>query len=223
MSRAPSPVVLAQHHAASGRVDDAVALLMRHLRQSPRDVDATVSLALLLVRQGLFERAEYFFSRAAELAPTNAAIRSNHGHALMVIGRTEEAIASLRQALRLDPKHALAYTGLAQCLNIKGDFGATKAAAEECTRNCPGFPDIYDELSRARLQSGDSAGAVDAARRGIALAPESQRLRASLAVALTYCPDIPPAEVAEAYAVNGRAMAARAAPPPSFPNPADPN
>lgn len=221
MSRAHSPVQLAQHHAAAGRLEDAVTLLMRHLRQSPRDAAATMELALLLVKQGAMDRAEYYFSRAVDLAPQVGSIRSDHANALMALNRPKEAIARFRQAIELDANCYLAYSGLAQCLIQTEDCNSAITAAQEGIRRFPALPEAYNALSRALLISGDADAAVSAARAGLTVRPDNTRLLSTLAVALTFASGSTPKEIADAYRANGLAMAQGAPPPPAWPNPRD--
>ncbi len=223
MSRAPSPLQLAQQHAAAGRLDDAAALLMRHLRQSPRDAVATMELALTLVKLGNLERAEFYFSRAVELAPQVAAVRSDHGHSLMALNRPKEAIARFRQALDIDATLYAAYTGLAQCLIQVEDFNAAIAAAEEGILRFSTQPGSFNDLSRALLLNGNAQAAVAAARRGLSVSPDNVRLLSSLAIALTFAPESTPQEIAAAYRSNGLAMAQSARPAPTWPNTPDPD
>jgi len=223
VSRAPSPLQLAQQHAASGRLDDAAALLMRHLRQSPRDAVATMELALTLVKLGNLERAEFYFSRAVELAPQVAAVRSDHGHALMALNRPKEAIARFRQALDIDATLYAAYTGLAQCLIQVEDFNAAIAAAEEGILRSSTQPGSFNDLSRALLLNGNAQAAVAAARRGLSVSHDNARLRSSLAIALTFAPESTPEEIADAYRSSGQSMSQGALPAPTWLNTRDPD
>lgn len=224
MSRAGSPLQIARQYAEVGRFDQAAAVLVRHLQQSPKDLHATLALGELCLRQGQFDRAEFYFARALGLNPADAQIRSDHGQALLALGRLDEAITSFREVLNADPSIWMAAAGLAQAHLNKLEFREAAIAAEQGIRNRPDIAENYDHLARALMLCGRLGEAIDIARRGISLAPGHQGLRATLAVCLTYSDGASAEVVANAYRVSGLALAAgRPFPKIHWPNSPDPD
>ena len=88
-------------------------------------------------------------------------------HALEGAGRTDDAIAEFREAVRLEPRFPSAYLYLGRALIEAGEY---RAALEALARVDPGPPPAGPETQRvdAGLASGapDRAGAAAARRRG---------------------------------------------------------
>jgi len=74
----------------------------------PRDFTARNNLGVLLIGQGLFEQALKEYTIANEIAPDEPLPISNSAHALLFLGRYDEAFAMSDRALAVRPDSGLA-------------------------------------------------------------------------------------------------------------------
>ena len=98
------------------RFDDAARHLAEAVRLDPSIADAHASLGAALQMLGRFDESIAAYQRALEF-PRNAqspAVRNSYGASLAQRGRTREAAAEFREALRLDPSNQDARNNLAR-------------------------------------------------------------------------------------------------------------
>lgn len=88
---------LNQHDQAVKAYNDAILL-------EPEKIEYHNGLGLAYYRQKDMSRALATFTRAIKIDPRDATIRYNEACILSLLGRTHEAIGSLREALSLDPR-----------------------------------------------------------------------------------------------------------------------
>ena len=116
--------------ASRDSIERAIALFEQATRHDPEYVNAWAALGGAYGLKGSFlslpdlvERAMETERRAILIDPDFADAHSWLGAALLQLGRTDEAIAEMREAVRLDPQNGQAYQGLARALWVgKGDF-----------------------------------------------------------------------------------------------------
>jgi tetratricopeptide (TPR) repeat protein len=102
----------AERHANSGRLAEALTLLERALESLPRDPNILFYAGNLAVGLGQPERGIGHFRKAIKYNGENAEYHAALGHALIALGKTEEATAALNRALALNPNHADAICNL---------------------------------------------------------------------------------------------------------------
>jgi predicted CXXCH cytochrome family protein len=97
---------LADLYRAEGRDDLGAPLLEEALAAYPESADANHALGLLYVRIGRTPDSVELFGRARELAPANARYALVYAVALAEVGRTEQGIAVLEDAVERFPDDA---------------------------------------------------------------------------------------------------------------------
>jgi len=97
---------LADLYRAEGRDDLGAPLLEEALSAYPESADANHALGLLYVRIGRTPDSVELFGRARALAPANARYALVYAVALAEVGRTEEGIAVLEDAVQRFPDDA---------------------------------------------------------------------------------------------------------------------
>ena len=100
--------------------DQAGEWLSRAIRRDPKPLYLT-SLGNTLLSQGRREEALQVFDKAVQLKSDDAELWRNLGNALVEAGRPADAILSLQQALKLDPRHFDAAHKTALLLYQSGD------------------------------------------------------------------------------------------------------
>ncbi len=89
--------------AEQGRIDDAVAALRAAHARLPADPDITGALGRLLFAAKRPAEALVVFGEGTRAAPQSPSLLIGRGVALDALSRHEEAQASYREALRIDP------------------------------------------------------------------------------------------------------------------------
>jgi adenylate cyclase len=210
----------------------------RDLFQSAVDADPGYTFALAWigithwfdVRFGFSESSEKSLATADEVA-TEALHRNplepySHNLAGLVLalqGRHEEAVAELREAIRLCPNDAFLKVGLARTLVIAGRSEEAEAPVREAMRLNPYYPNYYlGILANALEEMRRDSEAVDILRTAIAREPNyfSGHLRLASLLGLADRIDEAEAQANEVLRINPRFDLSRAA---SFYPTANPN
>ena len=112
------------------------------------------------------------------LSPVPEAVSSYYdAMAMFAVADIEQAIPFLREALRADPNFAQAHAMLSSCLNGDGDFKEGFEEAERAMQLCQKLP----ERERTKIEvnyytfAGNSAKAIEAARRNVDFHPDEPR------------------------------------------------
>jgi tetratricopeptide (TPR) repeat protein len=114
------------------------------LRAIPNHVRALASLAKLELRkkgepiQGLKWSVECYFDRAMRFQPDDAGVRTVYGGYLYKLGRTNEAVEQLTEAVKLDPENGTAHHNLGLIYFQKKDYEKAKLHAKKA--DTLGFP-----------------------------------------------------------------------------------
>jgi len=101
-----------------------------------------------LAGEGLMREALSRFEQALALEPDNPEVIEATGRALLELGRTEEAEASLLNALELDPEWVAPRMGLAQLAMRNDEPFKALHHLERATALDPDYPDAFVELGR---------------------------------------------------------------------------
>jgi len=113
--------------------------------------------------------------RAIDLNPNDALAFANRGWLNTYLGRSDIAIASFQEALRLSPRDPALFrtqAGLAFAYLVDEDFENAIVAARRSTENNPNFAAAYRSLAAALALAGRVAEARQALVRIVAIDPE---------------------------------------------------
>jgi tetratricopeptide (TPR) repeat protein len=168
---------------SAGRHTELERAVSQRLAQLPDSGELWKILSVSLGMQG--KPALQALTRAAELLPQDAEAHSNLGHALRGERRFEEAVASYRRALHLQPNFTparkfldAALQDLAVAQNERGSQlrGAGRIdEAERCFRraieNAPGFALAHNNLAIVLRVEGRFTEALSSCRRALEIDP----------------------------------------------------
>ncbi|MFH1263888.1 MAG: glycosyltransferase family 39 protein [Pseudomonadota bacterium] len=108
---------LAWHFHREGDLRREMLSYLEVLRRRPDDISSMNNLAVLLIDQREFSRAEPILARVMELDPKRAKTYYNFGYLAEARGDRKSAAESYRRAIALDPEYVLARDGLARVTN----------------------------------------------------------------------------------------------------------
>ena len=163
--------------ASRDSIERAIAAFEQATRHDPEYIQAWAALGgayglkgSFLSLQEMVERAAEIERRAIALDPDYADAHMWLGTALLQMGRTDEAIAEIREAVRLDPQNGMAYQGLARALWVgKGDFAGAIPMFEKAIELNPDAGYSYLQLGLLLAWEGQYARAEEVCRRAVEL------------------------------------------------------
>ena len=155
---------------------DSTTPLMKESAQRAVALDSTLADAQVAVAGG-FERdlryaeAEAHYRAALAAEPSNPSVHQTFGFALMNMGRTDEAIAELQRATRLDPLAKSGGTALSDALSDARRFREAEDEARRILAIDSTFALALSSLGLAQAFGGHADSAVRTLERGLRLAP----------------------------------------------------
>jgi eukaryotic-like serine/threonine-protein kinase len=163
--------------ASRDSIERAIAAFEQATRHDPEYIQAWAALGgayglkgSFLSLQEMVERAAEIERRAIALDPDYADAHMWLGSALLQMGRTDEAIAEIREAVRLDPQNGMAYQALARALWVgKGDFAGAIPMFEKAIELNPDAGYSYLQLGLLLAWEGQYARAEEVCRRAVEL------------------------------------------------------
>jgi tetratricopeptide (TPR) repeat protein len=120
------------------------------------------------------------YEAARALRPDNPSLLNNLGVALQDRGDVPEAVAALQEAIRLEPRLALAHTNLGIALHSILDIDGALVECREAVRLNPTLATLHINLGRVLYTKGDMEEAIAAFREAIRLDPKLALAHANL-------------------------------------------
>jgi tetratricopeptide (TPR) repeat protein len=114
----------------------------------------------------------------------SAAFWSNKGFSLLTLGRHDEAVASFRKALQMDPDLAIAHNNLGNALAEKGNLDAAISEWRTAVRLQPDLTMAHTNLGKALGEKGDLDGAIAECHAALRIQPDDANAHNNLGNAL---------------------------------------
>ncbi len=151
---APSQLQDAAKELSAGKLDRAEQDLQSVLRSDPQDYRALDLLGVVRVLQHREAKAEELFEQVVKAKPDFAPAHAHLGLLYSHLGRTQDAVAELREALRLDPSRADAAGALvhilqdqAKAASASGDLDGALNSLIEARKLAPDNADVLYEFA----------------------------------------------------------------------------
>ena len=172
-------VELGRYYGFMGEPALAKATFERWTGRHPEDADMLINAGLTLFDAADFAEAYAFFEKAVEAA-TEVEQRSGaltfRANALDMLGRYDEAVAAYEEVIAETPEWWEAHANLGICHARNGHFDRAEAAFRRGLEDCPGSPEIRDELAAHLLsQGGDLQEALKLSEEAVALGRDEIR------------------------------------------------
>ena len=123
------------------------------------DPVAALTRITALLEQGAAAAAEPLARQLRAQRPADAEAARLHGLALLLLGRTGEAVACLQVAARLAPGSIAVWLNLAGAAREAGDLALAQSALDAALALDAAHPAALDQLGSLRRAQGDAAGA----------------------------------------------------------------
>lgn len=156
---------------AVGHLDEAVASYRQAVHLQPNNALVQHNLGTGLQFQRKFAEATICYRQALILNPDYTEAYNNLGVVLGEQGNIDEAIANIEKALRLKPDYIEAHKNLALLRERQAQLDVGLTDLERALRLQADSPIACLELAQLLLRKGDLAGAEQAARAVLRLAP----------------------------------------------------
>jgi eukaryotic-like serine/threonine-protein kinase len=136
------------------------------IRLAPDLAEGHASLGLIYMNEFRWTPAEAEFKRAIALNPNDANALLWYSLLLLARGLTDESLAVIRRAERVDPLSAIIVTNVAMRLEVLGDYDGMLPQVVKALDLDPEYAPAYLRLGAAYEGLGDAAKAVTAYRQG---------------------------------------------------------
>ncbi len=169
-----------------GRSDEALAAARRAVDLDPLSPDFNRVLAQLLVQTRNYDEAIESYERTLELDPDPLFTYEAYALLLAALGRQADARRAIGRAIDLRPRSSQFNRDLGVVLYLGGDYAAAIQQLERSVGLSVGAADsarTYGYLGGAYVGAGRYREAIEALQTAIALAPEVQDHRVTLAYA----------------------------------------
>jgi tetratricopeptide (TPR) repeat protein len=150
-------VELGRYYGFMGEPALAKATFERWTGRVPGDADMLINAGLTLFDAADYAEALEFFEKAIEAASDEvqkSGARTFRANALDMLGRYAEAVAAYEEVIEGTPDWWEAHANLGICHARNGDLARAEAAFRRGLEDCPGSPEIRDELAAHLLALG---------------------------------------------------------------------
>lgn len=161
---------------SAGKIVQAESELQAVLRSTPDEFHALDLLGVIRILQHREPQAEELFSRVVQKNPNFAPGRAHLGLLYLQMGRPQEAVPQLREAVRMDPTRTDAADALVHILQDQsqasvdaGDLGKALALLNEARGYAPDNADVQFGFGMAALRLSLHQDAVEAFHRTLQL------------------------------------------------------
>ena len=148
---------LANTYRKSQQFDQAEKWYLKAIEGTNSEAPASwyIGLGLLETERGNYERARQRYIVAIHFHPDNTIAYQNLGTVLFKLNRLDEANASFRAVLELDPKMASAFFGRGQVAAKRRNFVAARDFYHQAIELSPQTPNFYHSLAQVCFRLND--------------------------------------------------------------------
>jgi len=157
--------------------DDAIRLMKRAARKSPRDHSIFVNLGSAYSKAKKYAEAREAFETAIKLKPASLEAHHNLGKLCADIEDFSGAIKAFESALALRPTDPDIYLGLGNAYKYTGVLDKAEACYEQAIKLAPNIAKAYGNLSSVCMDRLKFTDALALVNKAVALEPASGELR----------------------------------------------
>ena len=143
-------VELGRYYGFMGEPALAKATFERWTNRVPEDADMLINAGLTLFDAADYAESLEFFEKGIEAAADDVqkcGARTFRANALDMLGRYADAVGAYEEVIAAAPEWWEAHANLGICHARNGDLEKAEAAFRQGLEDCPGSPEIRDELA----------------------------------------------------------------------------
>jgi len=146
-------------------VGEQIRLAYQESLQNPQDAELVGRLGMILQCYRKYELAAICYRRAWGLSPRSFRWTYYLGTVEELLGKTQQAIDHVREALKIDEHYAAAHVRLGQLLFESGDLQQSMHEYDESIRQNRSLASAHLGRGRILAASGNWSGAIESCRR----------------------------------------------------------
>lgn len=177
-------VAAADAARSDGRFGEALEIYGQVLVSDPKAVAAQYGTAECLLALGKAGDAERIFTALQKDSRYHALALQGRGLVDLVLGRRDQAAATLHQAVAADPKLWRAYSGLGWIADLQRQPGEALKFYDQALAVQPQSAILLNNRGYSRLLAGKADEAAADFRKALVLDPDSETIRNNLRVAV---------------------------------------
>ncbi|HEV3486387.1 MAG TPA: tetratricopeptide repeat protein, partial [Vicinamibacterales bacterium] len=154
----------------AGAAPQAIATLRDAVKRDIADLDMQVRLGIYLAESGQSREAIPLLETLAR-GNANVDVLNGLGIAYAQDGRADDALATFRRVLTIDPRSAMALENIGSVLLQRGDLAGARDALEKAAALEPTSSRVYTGLGAVAARSGDPKTAIAHWTRAVRLDP----------------------------------------------------
>ena len=186
ISDLPRELVAVSHHLHEGRLLRAEEICRHYLKRNPRDVEGMRLLAMIGIKLGVLDDAEFLLESAVAFDPDSVQLRLDHIDALRRRQKFDRAREEAEALYKRDPENPLFQSHLAIESMQTGDYDRAFELFEEVLSKLPHDVATLTSRGHALKTTGAQDEAVASYRRAIAVKPDHGDAWYALANLKTY-------------------------------------
>jgi predicted Zn-dependent protease len=167
-----------------GRRQEAQASIEQALTKDPEFASAIALLGNFAALDGDLETALREFDRAAAADPLDAEFAYQAAKVSQMLGRSDDAVARLRNVIKRDPGHVAACNDLAWQLAERNQELDLALELSARASRASGNAATLDTLGWVQFKKGDTDAAIASFQSALALEPNASSIRYRLGLAL---------------------------------------
>jgi tetratricopeptide (TPR) repeat protein len=178
MPKSPgATIAIGGYYAERGDVDKAVAEYQRGLSIAPGNLDIEKRMEELFLISNRTDEASKLDNQIMKQAPKDVVANVNHGRLLLALGKQQESILALQNAVKDAPESREAHYYLGVAYWQSGNFGQASTEFQEALKVSPGFPLALQGLAQLNLAQNHLADARGYAKELVAKFPAAINYR----------------------------------------------
>ncbi len=181
LASVPRPLIGVMDLIAQGHLLKAEEICRQFLQKVPHHVEGMRLLAIIGLRLGVLDDAEFLLESAAKLEPDNNQVRIDYIQALRKRQKFEQALDQARHLLETSPENVQFKSLFAVESMQTGDYETAIRVFDEILKEIPGDPVTLTSKGHAYKTCGQYESAVSAYRDALAGHPQYGEAHYSLA------------------------------------------
>ncbi len=180
---APTPRPDALAAFRRGNYQEAIAITLKEIEESPTNMDAYTVLGWSLNQLRRYQESVQYATRALQIRRYDYRLLEIMGEALFYLNRYTEALGYLQQYISVNPsgdRIARVYYFIGECFLALGEYAHADLALTTAVYYSPQTARWWERLGQARAQAKDWRYAQRAYQEALRLAPNSTEARQGL-------------------------------------------